>query len=92
MKIFQYEGSPVVVPYREHVAPDTTACIFWLKNRRRNEWRDVHKHEHGQPGDFDKMNADELANYIRRETEELGVGNAAVASVERVRKPGEQLN
>lgn len=20
--------------------PDTTACIFWLKNRRTNEWRD----------------------------------------------------
>lgn len=24
----------------EHVPPDTTAQIFWLKNRRPNEWRD----------------------------------------------------
>jgi hypothetical protein len=24
----------------EHVPPDVTACIFWLKNRRRQNWRD----------------------------------------------------
>jgi hypothetical protein len=40
VKIFQYEGEPVVVPYQEHVPPDTTAAIFWLKNRRPAEWRD----------------------------------------------------
>jgi hypothetical protein len=22
------------------IAPDTTACIFWLKNRKPKEWRD----------------------------------------------------
>ena len=26
--------------YTEHYAPDTTACIFWLKNRRPDLWRD----------------------------------------------------
>lgn len=36
-------GEPVVVPYVEHVPPDTTACIFWLKNRRKTEWRDRHE-------------------------------------------------
>lgn len=40
IKIFQYEGSEVVVPYRENVVPDVTAAIFWLKNRRREQWRD----------------------------------------------------
>lgn len=45
VKIFQYEGVPVVVPYREHVPPDTTACIFWLKNRRKEQWRDRLDHE-----------------------------------------------
>jgi len=39
-KIFQYEGTPVRVDYVEHVAPDVTACIFWLKNRRPEEWRE----------------------------------------------------
>jgi hypothetical protein len=45
VKIFQNEGVPVIVPYREHVPPDTTACIFWLKNRKPKEWRDVQRHE-----------------------------------------------
>lgn len=40
VKILQHEGEPVIVPYREKVAPDTTACIFWLKNRRSREWRE----------------------------------------------------
>jgi len=31
---------PVYAPYREHVPPDTTAAIFWLKNRRAKDWRD----------------------------------------------------
>lgn len=40
VKIMQYEGSEVIVPYEEHHPPDVTACIFWLKNRRSAEWRD----------------------------------------------------
>ena len=35
-----YEGS------KEKVAlPDTTACIFWLKNRRSADWRDKREHK-----------------------------------------------
>lgn len=34
------------VKYTEHYPPDTTACIFWLKNRKPNEWRDVKAVEH----------------------------------------------
>lgn len=40
------EGEIHRIPIVKHVPPDTTAAIFWLKNRRRLEWRDVHKHEH----------------------------------------------
>lgn len=40
VKIFQYEGKEVIVPYRENVQPDTTAAIFWLKNRKSEEWKD----------------------------------------------------
>jgi len=43
-KIFQYEGAPVTVDYTEHTPPDTTACIFWLKNRKPKEWRDRIEH------------------------------------------------
>lgn len=40
------DGAVVRVPIREHVPPDTTAAIFWLKNRAPADWRDVQQHEH----------------------------------------------
>lgn len=39
-------GAPVYAPYRAKITPDTTAAIFWLKNRRPKEWRDKQEHEH----------------------------------------------
>lgn len=30
---------------KKHMAPDTTAQIFWLKNRQPEKWRDKHHHE-----------------------------------------------
>ncbi len=38
--ISQYNGVVTVTPFRKHYPPDTTACIFWLKNRKPAEWRD----------------------------------------------------
>ena len=29
--------------YIEHYPPDTTAALFWLKNRRPDRWRDVQR-------------------------------------------------
>jgi hypothetical protein len=48
VKIFMPAGAkkPVYAHYQEHVPPDVTAQIFWLKNRRRDEWRDKQEHEH----------------------------------------------
>lgn len=42
VKIFMPAGAegPVYAPYRAKLAPDTTAAIFWLKNRRPDLWRD----------------------------------------------------
>lgn len=40
------QGEVTQVPFVEHCPPDTTACIFWLKNRRRDEWRDKVEAEH----------------------------------------------
>jgi hypothetical protein len=41
--ISQYEGEAIITPTIKHYPPDPTACIFWLKNRRKNEWRDRHE-------------------------------------------------
>lgn len=42
VKIFMPANAeaPVYAPFRAKIAPDTTACIFWLKNRKSREWRD----------------------------------------------------
>lgn len=36
-----------IVELEREVPPDSTAIIFWLKNRRRHQWRDVQDHKHG---------------------------------------------
>ena len=40
------DGSVTEVPFMEHVPPDSTAMIFWLKNRKPAEWRDKVDMEH----------------------------------------------
>lgn len=80
-KVFQYQGEIVRAPVREHVPPDTTAAIFWLKNRRPDEWRDVHKHEHGKPGDFTAMDDDGLRGLLAKELKDLGLDAAALKAL-----------
>lgn len=38
--VSNYQGEVTVTKLRKHYAPDTTAAIFWLKNRRPDLWRD----------------------------------------------------
>lgn len=46
-KVFQFQGQIVRAEITEHLPPETIACIFWLKNRRKSDWRDKHEVEHG---------------------------------------------
>ena len=50
VKIFNDGGQPLEVSYTEHYPPDTTAAIFWLKNRRPDLWRDKIQQELSGPG------------------------------------------
>lgn len=44
VKIFKIKDEPAtIVRYLEHVPPDVTAQIFWLKNRLPKDWRDRHE-------------------------------------------------
>jgi hypothetical protein len=48
VKIFMpaNRSKPVYAPYIEHVPPDVTAGIFWMKNRDPQHWRDSQQLEH----------------------------------------------
>lgn len=43
VKIFLPAGAkePVIVPYTQYYPPDTSAIIWWTKNRRPDKWRDT---------------------------------------------------
>ena len=37
------DGEVTVVPTEKHYAPDPVSCIFWLKNRQPDKWREKHE-------------------------------------------------
>lgn len=47
IKVGQYEEEVEIVEVRRHAPAETPAAIFWLKNRRKDEWRDKQEIEHG---------------------------------------------
>lgn len=61
----------VIKQIKRHMAGDTTAQIFWLKNRKPNEWRDKKNIEHtGEVNNpFKELTTEELKELIRSETE-----------------------
>ena len=38
--ISNFQGDVTITDIVKHYPPDTTACIFWLKNRQPQDWRD----------------------------------------------------
>lgn len=65
------DGEVLRIPVRKHFAPDVTACIFWLKNRRPENWRDVYNYEH--KGQIEDKTAAELLEEIKKDVAELGI-------------------
>lgn len=81
VKIFMPSGAdnPVYAPYRARVAPDVTAAIFWLKNRRKEDWRDVSRTEHtGKDGE-----AIEIEQKVKEDAD--AVSSAIAGLAERAR-------
>ena len=77
VKIFMPAGAsePVYAPYREHVPPETAAMAFWLKNRRKDDWRDKRELEivksplEGMPAE-DRAVLVDVAKSLKRQREE----------------------
>lgn len=58
-KVFHHDGKIVRVPIVEHVPPDTTAGIFWMKNRDPENWRD--RRDVSVSGNLSNMSETEIA-------------------------------
>jgi hypothetical protein len=73
VKVFLPSGTtePIYAPYIERYAPDTTACIFWLKNRRPDLWRDVQSREHAVEMKSPQLSAEERVARSRRLLDEV---------------------
>lgn len=41
VQFFNHQGKIISQEYMKHYPPDTTAAIFWLKNRQRELWVDI---------------------------------------------------
>jgi len=46
VKVVAIAGEAQEVTYNRYFPPDTQAAIFWLRNLRRKQWREVIEHEH----------------------------------------------
>lgn len=47
-KIFSSQDGPITIPTMKHYPPDATSAIFWLKNRRPEQWREKPEGEEGE--------------------------------------------
>lgn len=77
--VLDKDGGIVTLRKTQHVPPDTTAITYWLKNRRRTEWRDRHEIEVGMVGEFERMSDAELIGFIEGTIVEEGAGLQAIS-------------
>lgn len=64
-EIVTKNGEVKIVKDKIYIPPSDSAITFWLKNRRRHEWRDRHEHEIGRVGEFEQMSDQELEAYVQ---------------------------
>jgi hypothetical protein len=64
--VSNFQGDVTLTPITKHYPPETTAGIFWLKNRRPEEWRDRIEHtgKDGGPIQTEELGDTERARRI----------------------------
>lgn len=70
------DGSLKIVKDKIYIPPSDGAISFWLKNRRRHEWRDRQELEVGRVGEFEEMTDNELAKFIEGTAVEVGTSES----------------
>lgn len=66
VRIFSHQGKALEVAYTEHYPPDTAACLFWLKSRQPEKWREKIEHDDHAPALASLDAAGERAKNVRR--------------------------
>lgn len=66
-KMVAESGKKSIRIVKKHIPPDTTAIIFWLKNRKREQWRDVNKIEIDKPVQVEQNTNIDLSNLTKDE-------------------------
>ena len=67
-KIFVYRGEVIRADQKVHIPPDVGACIFWLRNRRRQDWGERARPEPESGLTFEDL--EEASERVRRREEE----------------------
>ena len=71
-KVFNNQGVAMEVPITKHYPPDTTAAIYWLKNRQPKKWRDKHEVDMNaevvQQGEFTEQSIRDTFAYLYRDS------------------------
>ncbi len=63
--VSNFQGDVTLTPITKHYPPETTAGIFWLKNRKPEDWRDRVEHTGKDGGPIAVSDVSE-AEYARR--------------------------
>lgn len=66
-KMVSESGKKSIKVVKKHIPPDVTAIIFWLKNRKREQWRDVNKIEIDKPVQVEQNTNIDLSNLSKDE-------------------------
>lgn len=85
------EGKASLRRHQFKMAEKNATMAIWLGKQWLDQ-KDRKEVEVGAPGDFDKLDAAGLREFIDREVKALGIGHGSPEGSRRDRKAGEQLN
>lgn len=60
------KAGAVTTTTTKHCPPDVTACVFFLKNRAKEKWKDRHETEHTGNVTYHNLTDDELEHKIKQ--------------------------
>ena len=63
-RAFCHDGTPVTATWTEQVLPDVRACIFWLRNRRPQQWRETRETADGAAEGLDFRDLEEASERV----------------------------